>query len=170
MFETVLSETIFGPFLIFSWRHPQKGMARRGRPIIFHRAALKKGTNASLRFSAGSCGFLRKSCENLRFPCENLRFPNALFSRGRRESAKICENLRKSAFGLGLSPQVCPLKRALISQIVKDNQTCTKCRIPFCVCRLRPPPVFPKGIWPFAGTGNPPLSVRSPTISTGSRV
>ena len=64
-----------------------------------------KGTN--LRGQTPICGFLRVpavfcgSCENQRFFCENLRFPNALFSRKRRESAKICENQRKSAFGLG---------------------------------------------------------------------
>ena len=71
------------------------------------RAALK-GTNLRgqtpicgfLRVSAVFCGFLRKSAVF----CENLRFPNASFSRKRRESAKISENLRKSAFGLGLSP------------------------------------------------------------------
>ena len=64
-----------------------------------------KGTNANPQFSAGSCGFLRKSVVY----CENLRFPNALFSRERQESAKISENLRKSAFGLGLSPRFVPL-------------------------------------------------------------
>ena len=71
------------------------------------RAALK-GTNLRgqtpicgfLRFPAKICGFLRKSAVS----CENLRFPNALFSRKRGESAKICENLRKSEFGIGLSP------------------------------------------------------------------
>ena len=74
---------------------------------ICNRAALK-GTNLRgqtaicgfLRVPAVFCGFLRKSAVFF----ENLRFPNALFSRKRRESAKICENLRKSAFGLGLSP------------------------------------------------------------------
>ena len=71
-----------------------------------NRAALK-GTNlrgrtpicSFLRVPAVFCGFLRKSAVS----CENLRFPNASFSRKRRESAKICENLQKSAFGLGLS-------------------------------------------------------------------
>ena len=80
------------------------------------RAALK-GTNLRgqtpicgfLRVPAVFCGFLRKSAVF----CENLRSPSASFSRKRRESAKISENLRKSAFGLGLSPQVRPVKRAL---------------------------------------------------------
>ena len=76
-------------------------------PIENNRAALK-GTNLRgqtpicgfLRVPAVFCGFLRKSAVSF----ENLRFPNALFSRKRRESAKICENLRKSAFGLSLPP------------------------------------------------------------------
>ena len=71
------------------------------------RAALK-GTNLRgqtqicgfLRGPAVFCGFMRKSAVF----CENLRFPNALFSKKRRESAKISENQRKTAFGLGLSP------------------------------------------------------------------
>ena len=57
-----------------------------------------KGTNLRgqtpicgfLRVPAVFCGFLRKSAVF----CENLRFPNASFSRTRRESAKISENLR----------------------------------------------------------------------------
>ena len=60
--------------------------------------AALKGTN--LRGQTPICGFLRKSCGFLRKSavfCENLRFPNALFSRKRRESTKISENL-------GLSP------------------------------------------------------------------
>ena len=65
------------------------------------RAALK-GTNLRgqtpicgfLRVPAVFCGFLRKSAVF----CENLRFPNASFSRKRRVSAKISENLRESAF------------------------------------------------------------------------
>ena len=57
-----------------------------------------KGTNANLRFPAGFCSFLRKSAVF----CENLRFPNALFSKKRRESAKISENLRLGS--------VCPLR------------------------------------------------------------
>ena len=57
----------------------------------------------------GFCGFLRTSavsCENLRFSAKNPRFPNALFSRKRQESAKICENLRLDS--------VSSLKRVLI--------------------------------------------------------
>ena len=54
-----------------------------------------------LRFPAQICGFLRKSAVF----CENLRFPNALFSRKRRESAKISENLRLGS--------VRPLERGL---------------------------------------------------------
>ena len=43
------------------------------------------------------CGFLRVPAVF----CENQRFPNALFSGKRREPARISENQRKSAFGLG---------------------------------------------------------------------
>ena len=53
-----------------------------------------------LRVPAVFCGFLRKSAVF----CGNLRFPNASFSWKRRDSAKISENQRKSAFRLGLSP------------------------------------------------------------------
>ena len=80
------------------------------------RAALK-GTN--LRGQTPICGFLRVPAvlggflRKAAVFCENLRLPNALFSKKRRESAEIRENLRESAFGFGLSPQVCPLKRAL---------------------------------------------------------
>ena len=35
-----------------------------------------KGTNANLRFPAGSCTFLPVFCGFLRKICENLRFPN----------------------------------------------------------------------------------------------
>ena len=57
------------------------------------------GTNpkGTKRQSAIFCVLLRFSVvsfENQRFPAENLRFPHALFSRKRRESAKISENLR----------------------------------------------------------------------------
>ena len=74
---------------------------------IQHRAALKL-TNLRgqtpicgfLRVPVLFCGFLQKSAVF----CKNLCFPNALISRKRRESAKISENLQKSAFGLGSSP------------------------------------------------------------------
>ena len=107
-----------------TWGPPQfQGKRSRSEKAIFgalgdfqgilgaalsHRAALK-GTNPRgrtpicgfLRVPAVSCGFLRKSAVF----CENLRFPNALFSRKRRESAKISENLRLgSVVPLGLSP------------------------------------------------------------------
>ena len=54
---------------------------------------------------------------NLRFlrfravSCENLRFPNASFCR----KIRINRNQRKSAFRLGLAPQLCPLKRYMIN-------------------------------------------------------
>ena len=54
----------------------------------------------NLRFSA-------VSCENLRFPavfCANLRLPNPLIYRASRKPAKICKNLRKSAFRVRLLP------------------------------------------------------------------
>ena len=72
------------------------------------RAALK-GTNLRgqtpicgfLRVPAVFCGFLRKSAVFLR----KSAFPKCfVFKENLRESAKICENQRKSAFGLGLSP------------------------------------------------------------------
>ena len=44
------------------------------------------------------------------------------------------------------------------SQVVRENQTCTKSWLPFCVAFAR---FFPEGNWPFSGTGkphiNPPL-------------
>ena len=71
------------------------------------RAALK-GTNLRgqtpicgfLWVPAAFCGFLRKSAVFF----EDLHFLDASFSRRRRESAKISENLRESAFGFGSSP------------------------------------------------------------------
>ena len=77
-------------FIGFSLRAALKGTNLRGQTPIC----------GFLRVPAIFCGFLRKSAVF----CENPRFPNALFSRKRRESAKISENQRKSAFGLGLSP------------------------------------------------------------------
>ena len=37
---------------------------------------------------------------------------------------------------------------------VRENQLCTKSWSPFCVAFA---PLFPKGNWPFSGTGKPPL-------------
>ena len=66
-----------------------QGMNLRGQTLICD----------FLRFPAFSCGFLQK----LAAFCEKQRFPNALFLGERRESAKICENLRQgSVFSLGL--------------------------------------------------------------------
>ena len=70
--------------------------------------ATLNGTN--LRGQTPICGFLRVPAvfgHFLRKPavfCENLYFPNASFSGRRRESAKITENLRESAFGFYSSP------------------------------------------------------------------
>ena len=49
----------------------------------------------------------------------------------------------------------------------RENQTCTKSWLPFCVAFA---PLLPKENWPFSGTGKHPLSVGSPSISTGSPV
>ena len=54
-----------------------QGCAQRDEP---------KGTNANLRFPASSC-------ESLRFSAK-ICVSQMLFTRKRRESAKICENLR----------------------------------------------------------------------------
>ena len=48
--------------------------------------------NANLRFSAGSCGFLRFPAKVSGF-MRNLRFPNALFL----EKARVCKDRGKSA-------------------------------------------------------------------------
>ena len=80
----------------------------RGKALETVPRAALKGTNLRgqtpicgfLRVPAVFCGFLRKSAVF----CENLRFRNASFAGKRQESAKISENLRKSAFWLGLSP------------------------------------------------------------------
>ena len=95
------------------------------RQTFFYRAALK-GTNLRgqtpicgfLRVPAAFCGFLRKSAVS----CENPRFPSALFSRKRRESAKLSENLRLGS--------VCPLRFGdsnphLANQT--QNSTCGDC-------------------------------------------
>ena len=62
-----------------------------------------------------------------------------------------------------------PIKRSMT--LVRENQTCTKSWLPFCVAFA---PLFPKGNWPFSSTGKPPspppLSVGSLIISTGSPV
>ena len=76
------------------------------------RAALKR-TNLRgqmpicnfLRVPAVFCGFLRRSAVF----CEIARSPNSLFSRRRRESAKICENLRLGS--------VCPLRFVPLSAV-----------------------------------------------------
>ena len=44
---------------------------------------------------------------------------------------------------------------------VRENQTCTKSWLPFCVPFA---PLFPKWKWPFSGTGIPALSVGNPAI------
>ena len=52
----------------------------------------------------------------------------------------------------------------------RENQPCTKSWLPF---RFAFAPLFPKGSWPFSGTGKPPLPppfVGSLTMSTGSPV
>ena len=69
-------------------------------PLAHQNRAVTESFGKSKRVPAVFCSFLRKSAVF----CENLRFPNPSFSRKRRESAKISENLRKSVFGLGLSP------------------------------------------------------------------
>ena len=111
----------------FPFRGGSLVLSRQGKFPTLDRATLK-GTNLRgqtpicnfLRVPAIFCGFLRKSAVF----CENLRVPNALFSRKRRESAKISENQRKSAFGLGLSPQVRPLKRALTRSRSRKHHHC----------------------------------------------
>ena len=85
--------------------------------VTIIRAALQ-GTN--LRGQTPICGFLqvpvvfygflRKSAAF----CENLRFPNALFSKKRRESAKISENLRLGS--------VCPLRFVPLSALINIAQ------------------------------------------------
>ena len=47
----------------------------------------------------------------------------------------------------------------------RENQTCTKLWLPFCVAFA---PLFPKGNVPFSSTRNPPASQGRPTISTES--
>ena len=54
-----------------------------------------------------------------------------------------------------------------VSEVISENQTCTKLWLPF---RVAFAPLFPKGNLPFSGTGKRPVSMGSPTISTESRV
>ena len=96
-------------------------------------------------------------------------------SRGRTPTP--LENIRTKKFGFGFlflpwlaSRKHCKFEyvATLQSLIVREHQTCTKSWLPFVSPR---PPLFPKGNWPFSGTGKtPPLSVGSPTIFTGSPV
>ena len=52
--------------------------------------------------------------------------------------------------------------------LIRENQTCTKLWLPFCV--TSPPPPFPKGNLPFSGTGKRLVTMGSHTVSTESPV
>ena len=104
--------------------------------------------------------------------CENLRFPNASFSRKRRESAKISENL-----GLG---SVCPLRFIPLSApwiwetLISYHRTGTEARLriflPKTFCPSHPFPVY-WGIFrgsfsPMAQNTNPELASTEGTIGS----
>ena len=67
-------------------------------------ASLIYGTNGILLKFCGLLRFSAKICSFLRFSMVFLCVPNAVVSRKAENLQKICENLRKNAKWLGLSP------------------------------------------------------------------
>ena len=107
----------FNTNIFFSNFSGAPGISRQNPGISRQKSSTSLVSRGVPNFSApkretanGRNRFLQKSavsCENLRFPavfCANLRLPNPLIYRARRESAKICKNLRNCAFRVWFLP------------------------------------------------------------------